>query len=158
MKAQRITPMDFDPAPFLGKWTATSGEYTYELTMIRDTANVWELFPDDNFALDQISCKVVYKRAGTIVRTIEPDGVRSVLSGVLISETHLDMRFNDTDRKIRGYVTFKLDPVNPNKASWELTKRGMYMPQEGGAEDFDIPRHLTFYKVLSADSGNELLL
>jgi len=153
LKGQRITAMDFDPTPFLGKWTATSNGITYELTMIRDTIFMNELFPDLDFALDQINCHIIYKQGNTILRTIEPTGPRPILSGVPSDENLLEMRFDDTERKIVGYVDFKLDPANPNKASWELTKRGLYMPREGGAEDFDIPRHLTFRKSLDLDPG-----
>jgi len=150
---QEVKPLKADPTPFLGKWTATSGEYTYELTMVRDTIYGRDIDPSWDTALEQISCKIIYKRNNSIIRIIEIDEPRSMISGVLVNATYLDMRFDDTERKILGYASFKLDSNNPNKASWELTKRGLYMPREGGAEDFDIPRHLTFRKSLDLDPG-----
>lgn len=154
LSGQEFKAMDADPSKFLGKWTATSGEYTYELTIIRDTAKVWEQIPDINILLEQISCRMVYKRGNTVVRTIEPDGIRSMISGVATNETSLRMKFNDKDRKIDGHISFEIDSNYPNKASWELTKRGLYITPPGGAEDFDIPRYLTFRKIPNVNQGD----
>ncbi len=159
---QTIAPVVADPTPFLGTWKATSGNYTYELTMIRDTMLVSELQSNvsRDMGYDGIVCRLIYKQGNTVIRTIEPNGARSMLLGTTTTTTVVDLRFNDTVRKITGVVKFTLSANSPTVAIWELRRPDMYYTQEGGATDYDIPRNLTFRKVLSGSApiggGNNL--
>ncbi len=138
-----------DPASFIGKWEAKSGDNTYELTL---KSGQWLLAPPDQF-VDVILGELTYRTNGKITRQIKRDGDTPAFRGFLRSSpTEISFLFSDTEKNVNGNGRMIIDPENPQKATWTLGYRERLIILEPGEDPgprakFDIPMELEWTKI-----------
>ncbi len=147
---RNIRDFEHDPAPLIGPWRASSGDMTYELSFVIDTVNsnnisyVGDPLPHTDKNYKRLVGTMIYKRNGTIIRTLSPQSHPEYMSifGYVGGTDYLAINFCDYEHDALGSVILRVVEGSQNKkATWRLL-------QDFGEGDFDIPHDLIFEKFI----------
>jgi hypothetical protein len=141
-----------DPALFIGKWEAKSGNNSFELIITKGSMPVDE---ELNIDMDLLLGEMIYKKNGVVTRHVKPNGHRvtfRVSPWNILNPLQVKYDLSDEERKMNGEGEFTINPQNHRKATWKLRikKKSLIMGQrddDWNKAGFDIPTELEWTKI-----------
>jgi len=157
LSAQNYTPLKYSPELLLGKWTATSGNMTYEVEFTTQILTY-------NRSTEYILGKITFKNNNTTIRKTQYNRLSSIIYGGMESPKKADLDFCDEERLVWWKFDFIIDENDSNQAVWKFIRADEGLPgMRWNKENLpDIPDNLVFRKVViptnpgGLDPGNKM--
>jgi hypothetical protein len=141
--SQDTIKMDYDPASFIGTWTGTVGDKSYEFELQRQI--VYIDAKNNEGYLELVLGSIRYLEKGKAVRVIPVEESHAPLigrkysAGKTNSDTTAIFSYSDREKELRGNVYLTLESNDKNTVKWKLGPSELSLTKE---PNFDLPREM----------------